>query len=78
MNTKGLRIWMIENDHTVGKIARDVGVTHAYVSLVISGQRYGEVVRKWFRDHGCPAEILEDDVDASLLREGEPAATAAA
>jgi len=68
MQTEEIRKWLEQRGLEQKKIARDLRVSPALVSMVISGERSktsrnGKRVVKKLRREGCPEEFLSAEVN---------------
>ncbi len=59
INRKEFEKWKIDSDVRQYHIAKELGVTEIYVSMVINGKRKSQKVIDAFIRRGCPKEIFE-------------------
>ena len=56
---KNIKIWLLQNDITMVRINREVGVSLQSVSHTVKGIRSCAGVLAWLREHGCPEKYVQ-------------------
>jgi len=59
MKTKKINEWLKKQGITKTQIARELGISHVAVVLVVQGQSTSSRVVNWLLEHGCPEEYLK-------------------
>ncbi len=59
MNRIEIKKWLLESGITQADIAREVGVSHTLVSLVLKGERSSRRVIEALLRRGCPEDLVE-------------------
>ncbi len=58
MKTQKINKWLKRQGITKTQIARELGISHVAVVLVIQGKSTSARVVEWLKEHGCPEEYL--------------------
>lgn len=56
---RGIRIWLAVNDTTQKAIARKLGISNPYLTMILRGQRPAVHIREQLVDLGVPADLVE-------------------
>jgi len=59
MKTKKINEWLKKQGITKTQIARELGISHVAVVLVVQGKSTSSRVVNWLLEHGCPEEYLK-------------------
>lgn len=56
---RGLRVWLAVNDTTQAEIARQLGISKPYLTMILRGQRPAVHIREQLVELGVPADLVE-------------------
>lgn len=56
---RAIRVWLAVNDTTQMAIARKLGISNPYLTMILRGQRPAVHIREQLVKLGMPAELVE-------------------